>query len=361
MNKLLKLKENLKRQNLDSFLFTNYYSIFYLSGFKGVSETERESLLLFTNGKLHLVAPRLYQAEAKALESSALKVHIAVERDEMLGIPATLVNKANGKKAGFESEDLKFNEYEAIKGLIKKKLVPVSNLVSKLREVKTEEEVELIRKAQEVTYQAFKNILPIIKPGITEKEIASKLKSEMERLGAEGDSFSAIVASGAGSALPHYMTSNKKLKKGEMVLMDFGAKYKGYCGDTTRIVFLGKPLGKQAFVYNLVKKAYEAGVNAVKSGKTGKSVFEAANNVFVKEGVSDKFTHGLGHGVGLAIHEAPYIRRTSEEPLKEGMVFSIEPGLYYPGFGGVRIEDLVVCRKDKAEVLGNFTRDIVVL
>ncbi len=359
--KISKLKRTLSQNNLDSFLFTNYYSIFYLSSFKGVSETERESFLVYVNGKLHLIAPRLYQYEAKALEAADLKVHIAVERDEMLSIPTDLILKSRCGNAGFESEDLRYSEYELVKGATKKKLVPMLNLASKLREIKTEEEIDIIRRAQEITYKAFKNILPIIKPGITEKEIASKLKGEMESLGAEGDSFSAIVASGAGSALPHYSTSNKKLKKGEAVLLDFGAKYKGYCADTTRMVFLGKPSDKMVKIYDLVKKSHEEGVKAVKEGVLAKDVFAKSYEGFEKERVADKFTHGLGHGVGLAIHETPYIRRTSAEPLKEGMVFSVEPGLYFPGFGGVRIEDLVVCRKGKAEVLGNFTKDIVVI
>ena len=359
--KLQRLSKKLKDQKVDTFLISNYYSIYYLSGFKGAVSEDREVYLVYSKKKLNLVAPRLYQEEAKALSSKDLKVFITSERDKLLATATDLLDAK--QTVGFESEDLKYKEYEETRLLLKeKKLISLENLVLGIREIKTGEEISLIRKAQEITYKALKKVLPLIKEGITEKEISEKLRLSMLSLGAESESFGSIVAANKGSALPHYETSNKKIKNGDMILIDWGAKYKGYCGDSTRVIFLKKVPGDTvANVYNLVLKAQEKAINGLKAGMTGSEGYDMANKVFVENKVEKYFTHGLGHGIGLAVHEEPYLRKTVEKPLLEGSVFSVEPGLYFTKWGGIRIEDLVALRADKAEVLGSYPKEIVIL
>ncbi|MEK7595063.1 MAG: Xaa-Pro peptidase family protein [Patescibacteria group bacterium] len=362
-DKLKNLKDLVQKRKLDSLLISNFYSIYYFTGFKGAVPEDRESYLIFDGEKLNLFAPRLYQNEALALRSAHIDITIVPERNEFMSLILGFLNKNKGKRIGFESEDLKYSEFvELSTALTKgKSLVATTSLVGALREIKVEEEIKLMQKAQEITYTGFAAILPVIKTGITEAEIAEKLKKAMIGLGAQGESFTSIVATNANAALPHYQTSTNKLKKGDLILIDWGALYKGYCGDSTRVLTLGGASERVKKTHRLVVKAHDEGIKAVKSGVPANSVFNAANEVFVKEGLEDKFIHGLGHGIGMAIHEAPSIRRTNSDRLKEGQVFSIEPGLYFKEWGGVRIEDLVVCRKDKAEVLGKFSTDLIEL
>lgn len=360
--KLKKVKNFLTQKQIGSFLFTNFYSILYLVGFKGVVPEERECFVVYSGKKFYLIAPKLYQTEAKSLESDELKVIISDEREFLLRDAVALMKMSKGDVVSFEFEDLKYNEFKYLKkALSSKKLLPMSNVISDLRVIKTADEIELIKKAQDITYKSLKNLIPFVKPGITEKELAVKLKSEMIRLGAEDESFGSIIASGKGSALPHYATSNKKLKKGDLVLFDIGAKYKGYCGDTTRVLFLGNPNAETLRIYNLVKEAQEKAIKEIKAGMTGSAGYTLSNSIFEKSGVSTNFTHGLGHGIGMAVHEEPYLRKSSNTVLKEGMVFSIEPGLYFEKWGGIRLEDLVVCQKDKVEILGKFTKEPIIL
>ncbi len=344
---------------LDAFLVSNSSNIFYLSGFEGLVPHERESYVVCIDKKLHLIAPRLYEQEAFLCQENGVEVHIDAERTGLLKTAIGLLGKSKVAYCGFESEDLKYLEFELMKEHASSiSFIGHRHFISQLRCIKTDGEVELIRQAQEISYKAFESIIPQIKPGIKEHEIKDRLVSSMRSLGAQGESFEAIIAVGQNAALPHYRTGNTVLNRGDLLLLDFGAKYMGYCGDTTRMLFFGTPNDEVVKTYELVLEAQKSAITRIKAGITSHEGFEYASQVFKKSNTLDHFTHGLGHGIGLEVHEAPYLRPGLETPLMEGMVFSIEPGLYYPEWGGVRIEDLVVCRRDGVEVLGDNSQEM---
>jgi len=230
--------------------------------------------------------------------------------------------------------------------------VPLKGDVDALRQIKSEEELEYLEKAEAIGDLAFEKILTILKPGMTELEVAAELEYQMKKAGAENFSFSTIVASGLNSSMPHAIPGEKKLEEGDFVTMDFGCTYKGYCSDMTRTVVLGKASEKQKEIYNTVLKAQLAALDAIKAGVTGKSVDKVARDIITEAGYGECFGHGLGHSVGLFIHEEPRLSPAGETVLEENMIETVEPGIYVPGFGGVRIEDMVAVTKDGCK---NFT------
>lgn len=346
-------------KSISAFIVTNPVNIFYLTNFKGVSPTERESILVLTDKK-HLIVPKLYRQEAQLLDSKDLKVHVAKERDQMFAIIKKLL--AGKKRIGFEEESLKYSEYSHLKKLLTRShLVPLKNFVEDLRIKKTADELSKIEKAQIISQKAFEKILPFIKTGQTEAEIAEKLEKVIKILGGHGLAFESIVAIGQNSAKPHHVTGYRKLVTGDALLFDFGAKYKNYLADLSRTVFIGKAKNEQAKIYQLVSKAQKQAIKTIRHKLKASSAYHSANDVFKAENLHNSFIHGLGHGIGLEVHEAPYLRSSIEDPLEEGMVFSIEPGLYFPKWGGVRIEDLITIKNGKAKVLGKLQEELIIL
>jgi len=208
---------------------------------------------------------------------------------------------------------------------------------------------------------AFSRILNYIQPGIRENEIAAELEYQMKVLGAEKYAFDTIVASGYRSSLPHGIATDKKVKKGELITMDFGAKYQGYHSDITRTVVLGKATSRQKKIYNLVLKAQKAGCAYVKAGLTGKQVDAKARSIISKVGFGKYFGHGLGHGLGTVVHDSPSVSTMSKDIVKSNMVVTIEPGIYIPQWGGVRIEDDLVIKKNKSVILNKAPKELIEL
>lgn len=239
--------------------------------------------------------------------------------------------------------------------------LPVAGVVERLRAVKDEEELAAIRRAAGVAERAFREVLAEVRPGIAERDLAAELEYRMRRAGADGPAFDTIVASGPRSALPHGRAGERRLAPGDFVTFDFGARVDGYCSDCTRTVVLGRADEEQRRVYGLVRHAQEAALAAVRAGVRGREVDAAARGVIEAAGMGERFGHGTGHGVGLEVHEAPRLGRASEDVLAPGMVVTVEPGVYISGWGGVRIEDLVVVREDGAEVLTPFTKELLEL
>lgn len=254
--------------------------------------------------------------------------------------------------------------------LPKVKFVACRNFVEDLRIIKSDEEIKRIEKAQIISQKAFGKLVKTIKIGQTEEEIAERLAKIIKSLGGEGLAFENIVAAGPNSALPHYFTGREKVKKGEVLLLDFGAKFQNYCADMTRTIFIGKPKTEQANIYHHVEKAQREAIRSITAGITAHDAYFSAHTVFKNRNLHDYFLHSLGHGIGLEVHERPHIRPTpspaadiesADEILAEGMVFSVEPGLYFPAWGGIRIEDLVVIKNGKARVLGKLQENITVI
>src|SRR3989344_1173153 len=364
MNRLINFRKNLKAKNLDGFIVTNPVNIFYLTNFRGISPTEREASLIVTTKMTTLICPKLYQVEALKLSSAKLKIKIADERNHMFDAVKQLLLKA--KAVGFEETDLKFSEFRHFKKELKgKKLIAQKNLIEEMRAVKRDDEINKIERAQEVSQKAFLEIVKTIKAGQREAEIAEKLAKIIKNLGGEGLAFESIIASGKNAAVPHHVTGRKKIKTGEVLLFDFGAKYKDYCADLSRTVLIGKVTDDIKNIYDLVQQSQKEAIKKIAHGVKAHRIHDHTVNIFKKQNLHDYFLHGLGHGIGLEVHEAPHLRprhkdkKSEDEILKEGMVFSVEPGLYFPKWGGVRIEDLVTIKGGKTRVLGKLSEGII--
>ena len=356
-DKLAQFAKKLKEDKLDSFIVTNPINIFYLSGFRGVSTTEREATLVVSQYRTTLVTARLYQHESRKLSSKKLSIQITSEKNQML---KTLQKLLKGtKRVGFEENDLKYGEFKKFKNTLSQiKLIPCNNLIEDLRIIKTEKEIARIEKAQLLSQKAFEDLVKTIKIGQTEKEIASNLARIIKSLSADGLAFETIVAAGAASSRPHYITGQTKIKKGQVLLLDFGAKYKDYCADLSRTIFIGRATDPHKNIYSHVQNAQKKTLEKNIAGLKAKDIYNQANRIFKAHKLDKYFIHGLGHGVGLEIHERPYLRPEIDEVLTENMIFSVEPAIYLP-WGGIRIEDLVLIKNGRAKILGRLSDRII--
>lgn len=360
------MRENLKRfkrilieQSLDGLIVTNPTNIFYLTGFKGISQTERESILIFCPIPVFLTAS-LYQNEARIVAGKNLKVKIVPQSYLIFEKAASLLKKC--QRIGFEENNLTFHEYQYFRKALGDKLAPISNLIENLRLTKTEDEIKKIEKAQIISQKAFGKLLKTIKIGQTEDEIAEKLEKVIKSLGGQDLAFESIIASGENSGRPHHVTGRRKIKKGDILLFDFGAKYQNYCADLSRTIFIGRAGGVAKNIYWHVQTAQKKAIKKITHGTKSQEAYHAAGEHFKQHKLDKYFIHGLGHGVGLEVHEAPYLRPNLQtgdyQLLTNNMVFSVEPGLYFP-WGGVRIEDLVTIIGGRAKVLGQLQKKIV--
>ncbi len=261
-----------------------------------------------------------------------------------------------------EEGELSLIEFRRFQGALKScDLIDSSNILTKMRQIKDESEIDIIRKIISMTDQAFSHILKVIEPGMTEVEISLELEFSLRKMGASDRSFDYIVASGQRSSLPHGLASEKKLEKSELLTLDFGGKYKGYCSDLTRTVSLGQPDAKQKEIYNIVLEAQQAGIDAIKPGLSGQEVDAKAREVIVKAGYGEYFGHGLGHALGLEVHETPRLNTRETQILQPGMILTVEPGIYIPGWGGVRIEDVILVKDNGPEVLTQAPKQFIII
>ena len=268
----------------------------------------------------------------------------------------------NHKRIGIEEEKLSLTEFRRFQtALYWVALIDFSNVITKMRQIKDEVELQILRQIIGVTDQAFSAILKVIQPGMREDILSLELEFLLRKMGASERSFDYIVASGSRSSLPHGVATDKKLAEGELLTLDFGGKYKGYCSDLTRTVFLGQPDQKQTEIYNTVLEAQQAGIKAIKPGLSGKEVDAVAREVIVKAGYGQYFGHGLGHALGLEVHETPRLNTKEKQVLQSGMVLTVEPGIYIPGWGGVRIEDVVLVTDNGAEVLTQASKQFIII
>ncbi len=352
----INIVNTLKGKNLDAAIITNPINIFYLSGFRGVSPTEREAIMIVFKSKPSLlITAKLYQAEAQKLKSKNLKIQITAERAEVQKTIESALSNLKG--IAFEGENLTFSEYKKYQKLLKRKLVPVRDLVENLRQIKNEDEIANIKKAQALTQSVFDEVLKTIKVGQPEAEIKDNLEKIAKIKSREPLAFDPIIASGPNSSLPHYVTGNRKIKKGDALLFDFGLKYKNYCADFSRTIFVGRATEEQKNIYTLVALAQKEALKKLKTNIKAKDVYLEAFNLFKKNSLEDKFIHSLGHGIGLEVHEKPSLYVKSKDILVPGMVFSVEPGLYM-SWGGVRIEDLATIKNNQAEIFGKNAKFI---
>lgn len=357
MCRVQKLVEKLEAGGLDGILLIKDSNIRYISGFTG-----SDSYVIVSAKARTFITDSRYTEQAEA-ECSGFDV--VRWRSPAPGLMETIQKacEINGIKVlGFEQEKVTYELYEKLaKGLGGVKLVPTSGLVEGIRYVKDEDEIECIRNAAKIADEAFEEILKYIKAGVTEKDIERELQYMIKKKGADDIGFPIIVASGKRSSLPHAIPSDKKIEKGDFVTLDFGAMYKGYRSDMTRTVVVGEADGKQKEIYDIVKAAQAEGEKAIKSGVSGSVPDDSARGYIKNAGYGDFFGHGLGHGVGLDIHEEPFMSFSCEKTLIEGNMITVEPGIYLPDWGGVRIEDTVLVKADGIEILTKSSKELIEL
>ncbi|MFC1632449.1 M24 family metallopeptidase [Candidatus Omnitrophota bacterium] len=263
-----------------------------------------------------------------------------------------LSEKLKLRRMGFESDGISFNFHRRLKkSNTGRQLIPQTCIIEKIRSIKSAAEIELLRQAAKLALASFKYAQKIIRPGQKESAVADELQYFMRQQGAEDSAFDPIVASGIRSSLPHAPISSKIIRNNQPVLVDLGCRLSGYNSDLTRMVFLGKIGGKLKRIYQAVRQAQQLAISVVKAGVEASQVDLTARNYLRKEKLAPFFVHALGHGIGRDIHEAPSISSQNKSVLAPGMVFTVEPGIYLPGWGGVRVEDMVLVKKNGAEVL----------
>jgi len=354
INNLSSLKDVMRAAQCDAILITGIENIRYLTGFTGSSGV----LLITDNGGIFFTDSRYTEQAAKEIKG---KVEVREYKKRVPELSAAIIG-ARLKKVGFEDSDLTFQGYQELKKELKGvKLVPLKDRLTLLRGVKSKGELRLISGAVDIAYKAFEKLLPSVKPGKREEDLAIELEYLMRKGGAEGLSFDVIVASGGRSALPHGTASNKLLKMGDPVIIDFGARYEGYHSDETVTVFIGKASERHRRIYHTVKEAHDRAIDAVRPGVSFSDIDRTARDFIDQAGCGKYFGHGTGHGVGLNVHEAPSISPNSKGVAEEGMVFTIEPGIYIPKVGGVRIEDMVVVTKEGCRVLTKIPKELTII
>jgi Xaa-Pro aminopeptidase len=354
IKRLRKLRTSIAEKGPDALLLSQPENLRYLSGFTGSS-----GWLLISEQNAILATDFRYVEQAKG-ESPDFEI-IQTKQELHDWLPG-LVSDLGWHKLGFEANFISYDGYHKLSEAIKTKqvnleLIPTTGIVEQLRSIKEPEELEFITKAVELADAAFGQAKAIIRPGITEKEIAWEIEKFLRQKGSEGIPFEIIVASGPNSALPHARPTEKTIRSGEPVLIDMGARISGYCSDLSRTLFLGRANKTFQEIYNIVLKAQTTAMEGIESAMDASQADRLARSVVEQAGYGDAFGHGLGHGVGLAVHEFPRLGLSSSDSLANGMVFTIEPGIYFAGQGGVRIEDMVVLENGKAKVLTKASRD----
>lgn len=352
--RISKLREKMNKKGLDAVLLVGDANRNYLSGFTG-----DESFSVIAVHKAFFITDSRFTEQAKEQVAEEYEVVEYSKNSTFSDFLADLVNKNDITKLGFEEDVVSFSTYSHYKSKVNCEFLPMEGIVEEIRVIKDESELAIIRKAAEIADETFQHIIKFIKPGMTETEIGLELEFHMKKLGATALSFPSIVASGVRSSLPHGVATDKVVNNGEFLTLDYGCVYKGYCSDMTRTLVIGEPSEKMLEIYNVVLEAQERALKAFKPGTPAIDVDKVARDYIEEKGYGDYFGHSLGHGVGRQIHEAPTVGYRNAKELQVGMVVTDEPGIYIPGFGGVRIEDLLVIKEEGIEILSKSPKELI--
>ncbi len=362
MNYIARQKEfgiQLQQAGVDAFLVTHLPNIHYLCGFTGtagvlllIATGSKPKLIFFTDGR--------YTQQASEQVKGA---KVMITRKAALTGACERLEKSKFRTLGFESEHLAHASYKQISDIVRgrTRLKPMAGAVEELRSIKDADEVEQIRAAVLLGASLFQTALSAIRPGITENVVAGEMELQARRAGAEGMSFDTIVASGPRSALPHGRASSRPIPPSGFIILDYGVILAGYCSDMTRTVHVGRAPREHRRMYQAVREAQLASIEAVRPGVEAGNVDEAGRKLLKKAGYGAYFTHSTGHGVGIEVHERPRLAKGQTQKLLPGMVITIEPGIYIPAEGGVRIEDMVLVTESGHEVLTPTTKDLIEL
>ena len=358
MKALEKIRAAIRRKKADALLVTQPENRRYLSGYTATDLSITESsgaLLIPTRGTPLLLTDSRYQLQAEQ-EAAGFKV-VRVQQNILKDL-VRIVRRLKVRKLAFESHYLLYTTAKKLMDLGRKhgiEMIPVSSMIERYRAIKSADEIQKIHKSVKLNEQVFQEAYADLRPGQTEKEVALEIEAAMLRRGAEAPAFPTIVAAGPNAAMPHAIPTDRVIKIGETVIIDMGLKLDGYCSDMTRTVVLGKPDNRTLKVIRLVRRAQRAALKTIKAGIQTWDADRAARDIISRAGYGKNFGHGLGHGVGLAVHEAPSLNRKRSNKLQSGMVVTVEPGIYVPGWGGVRLENMVVVNDYGCTILNRDT------
>lgn len=355
MNKRVEnVRKKFQQHGIDALLITSPTNRRYISGFTGST-----GYVLISEDRAAFITDFRYVEQAA---DQCKGYEIIDNKRSMLTALKETVQQFGVKSIGFEQDYVTYSEFERIKQEINGvNWVPTSNIIEQLRLIKDEEELAKIQKAIDIADEAFSHILGYIRPGVTEEEVALELEFKMRKLGASGVSFDIIVASGERGALPHGRASNKPIRAGELVTLDFGCVYDGYVSDITRTVAVGEISDQLREIYNICLEAQLNGVNNIKAGMTGKEADALCRDIIERAGYGPAFGHSTGHGIGLDVHEGPSASVVSDIILQPGMLLTVEPGIYLSGIGGVRIEDDILITETGNQILSKSTKELLIL
>jgi Xaa-Pro dipeptidase len=346
------LSARLEELSVDALLITRLLHTRYLTGFTG----SNGQVLVRPDSALFLTDGRYTEQSRREVPDLERVTYLNPLREELAGYLDGVA------RLGFEAEEMTVATRDRFDdALADIELVATTEVVETLRAVKDDEERDAIRRAQAITDAAFGRILEHFAVGVSEQQMSRQLEGLLMDEGAEGLAFDSIVAFGENAAEPHHEPAHRLLEEGDVIKLDFGARFAGYHADMTRTISFGAPAGEIKKIHAVVRESQQAGIDAVRAGVTGASVDAVSREVIERAGYGDRFVHSLGHGVGLEIHEAPSLGRKQDEPLPAGAVVTVEPGIYIPGLGGVRIEDMVEVTEDGCVVVGTSDRDLIEL
>lgn len=337
---------------IDAFVLMSEENRYYFTHFN----TSFGCVIVSPNEKIFITDFRYETAAREALPQFNVTVTTYAALYDTI---VTHLKRLNAKHVGYEENYITVGEFKTMKAALSDfTLKPAGAIMEKARSVKTEEELELITNAENITQKALSKILPLIKVGISERELSAEIMFEMIRCGASSLAFDNIVAFGENSAKPHHQSGNKKLEKNDLVLIDIGCKANGYCSDMTRTFTIGEPNPQLVSLHSIVLEAQNYALKNIKAGMTCHEADSLAREYIAANGYTKEFGHSLGHGVGINVHESPRVAQNCSQILEENMVISVEPGVYIEGLGGIRIEDLVIVKKDGVVNLTPFSKNL---
>ncbi|MBG9615136.1 M24 family metallopeptidase [Bacillus cereus] len=351
--RITNIQKQLHNYGIDGLLITKKENRQYATNFTGSA-----GVVLIAAHKAIFITDFRYVDQAKTeIKAAEIIMHKGNLEEEV----ANQVSKLNIQKLGIEDNNMTLQQFKKLQKYIHTEMVPVCEIIEDIRLIKDTSEIETMKIAATIADEAFHHIVTFLKPGISETDVRDELEFFMRKKGATSSSFQIIVASGVRSSLPHGVASNKIIERGDIVTLDFGALYDGYCSDITRTVAIGEPSEEFQKIYNVVREALKRGTEAIKPGETAKSIDDITRNYITEHGYGQYFGHSTGHGLGLEIHEPLRLSQESKATLQEGMVVTVEPGIYIPNWDGCRIEDDIVITKDGYDVITKSNRELIII
>lgn len=355
MEKLIKARQILEEQHIDALLITNDTNRRYLTDFTGSA-----GVVIITKTAAVLVVDFRYVEQAHK-QAAQYSIHSVKNKPSIFEETVKVLEELKVSAIGFEQDHMSYRLYTKYQEAATAEMVPLSGEIEKLRMVKSKEEISRLKTAAEISDAAFTHILSFVQPGVAEVDVANELEAFMRKQGAASSSFDMIIASGERSALPHGLASKQVIRHGDMLILDYGAYYEGYRSDMTRTVAAGEPDARLKDIYAVVLEALMRSLHSIKPGITGRQADAFSRQYIEQQGYGKEYGHGSGHGVGLDIHEEPFMSPRCEHIIQPGMVLTVEPGIYVPGLGGVRIEDDILITDHGNEVLTASPRELIIL